>query len=414
MISFSRFTLDNGMRVIVHNDNSTPLVAMNLLYDTGSKDEDPSKTGMAHLFEHLMFCGSANIPEYDLPLQLAGGENNAFTNNDITDYYLTIPAGNIETAFWLESDRMLQPAFTQEKLDVQKNVVIEEFKQRYLNQPYGDSMHLLRALAYKVHPYRWPTIGMDISHVAGVTMEDALNFFRTFYSPRRAVLALAGNISPDKAFYLAEKWFGPVNGEIQLARNLPQEPSQNEARDTCVERDVPADALYKAWHVGRRGDSDYYTIDLLTDLLAGGDSGRLYNRLVRELRMFSEINAYITADIEPGLIIMTGKIISGTDLKEAESALNEVIDNLKDKEPAEVEMEKVKNKFESATVLSNTNIMNKALNLSVNELLGDPGLINTEVERYRAVTGRMASEAARKYLDSGSCTTLYYKSSGKK
>jgi len=245
-------------------------------------------------------------------------------------------------------------------------------------------------------------------------MADALEFFRTFYSPRRAVLALAGNINPDKAYNLAGKWFGPVNGNIQFPRDLPQEPGQNKARDLYVERNVPADALYKVWHIGRRGDSDYYTLDLLTDLLAGGDSGRLYNRLVRELRMFSEINAYITADIEPGLIIMTGKIMKGTDLKKAESALNEVIDNLKDKEPAEDEMEKVRNKFESATVLSNTNIMNKALNLSVNELLGDPGLINTEVERFRAVTGPMASAAARKYLDSGNCTTLYYKSTGRK
>ncbi|MDX9725181.1 MAG: pitrilysin family protein [Bacteroidales bacterium] len=414
MISFSRFTLANGMRVIVHYDSSTPLVAMNLLYDTGSKDEDPSKTGMAHLFEHLMFCGSANIPEYDLPLQLAGGENNAFTNNDITDYYLTVPAGNIETAFWLESDRMLQPAFTPEKLEIQKSVVIEEFRQRYLNQPYGDSMHLIRPLAYKVHPYRWPTIGMDPSHVAGVTMEDALIFFRTYYSSRRAVLALAGNISPDKAYSLAEKWFGPVNGDVLFTRDLPQEHEQNGARDLYVERNVPADALYKVWHIGRRADSDYYTLDLLTDLLAGGDSGRLYNRLVRELRMFSEINAYITADIEPGLLIMTGKIMKGTEINKAENALNEVIDNLKHLEPAEDEMEKVRNKFESATVLSNTSIMNKALNLSINELLGDPGLINTEVERFRAVTGYMVSEAAGRYLDPGNCTTLYYKSSGKK
>jgi zinc protease len=414
MINFSRFILDNGLRVIVHEDMSTPLVAMNILYDTGSKDEDPARTGMAHLFEHLMYCGSVNIPEYDLPLQLAGGENNAFTNNDITNYYLTIPSENIETGFWLESDRMLEPDFSQEKLEIQKSVVIEEFKQRYLNQPYGDVMHLLRPLAYTVHPYRWPTIGMDVSHLENIDLEHVRDFFFSHYAPDNAILALTGNITPDKAFHLAVKWFGPVPARAVRKLNLPREPVQREEKRATVERNIPSDALYKAWHMGPRNSDDYYSLDLLTDLLAGGESGRLYNRLVRGKNLFSEINAYISSDIDPGLIVLTGKLIKGTDISEAENAVNEIIKELKDCAADDYEIEKVKNKFESSTVLSNTSILNKAMNLSMFELLGDPDLINKEVENYRAVDRKMVREAAIKYLNPENCTSLFYLSSNKR
>ena len=414
MINFIRFNLENGLRVIVHEDRSTPLVAMNLLYDAGSKDEDPAMTGLAHMFEHLMYCGSANIPEYDLPLQLAGGENNAFTNNDITNYYLTIPSENIETGFWLESDRMLAPDFSQNKLDIQKSVVIEEFKQRYLNQPYGDVMLLLRPLAYKVHPYRWPTIGMEISHLENVSLDDVRNFFYSRYTPGNAILTLAGNINSDKAYELAVKWFGPIPVRVSAERKLPAEPVQTEERTLTVERSVPADALYKAWHMGSRTSDDFYSLDLLTDLLAGGESGRLYNKLVREKNLFSEINAYITSDIDPGLVILSGKLMKGTDILKAERAVNEVIEELKDTTLTVRELEKVKNKFESSTVLSNTSILNKAMNLSVYELLGDIHLVNREVEKFRSVTRKMVRDTAVRYLNPDNCTTLFYLSTSKK
>jgi predicted Zn-dependent peptidase len=410
MINFIRFSLENGLRVIVHEDRSTPLVAMNLLYNVGSKDEDPAMTGLAHMLEHLMYCGSANIPEYDLPLQLAGGENNAFTNNDITNYYLTIPSENIETGFWLESDRMLAPDFTQNKLDIQKSVVIEEFKQRYLNQPYGDAMLLLRPLTYNVHPYRWPTIGMEVSHLENVRLDDVRHFFSSRYTPGNAILTLAGNIKPEKAYELAVKWFGSIPLRVTAERRLPAEPAQTEGRSMTVERSVPADALYKAWHMGSRTSDDFYTLDLLSDLLAGGESGRLYNRLVREKNLFSEINAYITSDIDPGLVILSGKLMNGTDIMKAEKAVNEVIDELKDSSLTitDRELEKVKNKFESSTVLSNTSILNKAMNLSVYEMLGDIHLVNSETERFRAVSREMAREAAISYLNPENCTTIFY------
>lgn len=282
MIDFNKLCLNNGLRILVHEDISTPLVALSILYDVGSRDEDPEMTGMAHLFEHLMFGGSANIPEFDKPLQIAGGESNAFTNNDITNYYMTIPSRNIETGFWLESDRMLGLDFSQKNLAIQKNVIIEEFNQRYLNQPYGDVMLKLRPMAYKNHPYRWPTIGKDISHISKVTLNQVSDFFYSHYSPQNAILSITGNIKAKYAFMLAEKWFGSVEKRGIATRDLPEEPTQTEEQILTLEKDVPSDALYKAWHVGRRIDADFYTLDLLTDVLAGGESGRLYNALTRE------------------------------------------------------------------------------------------------------------------------------------
>ncbi|HUU99414.1 MAG TPA: pitrilysin family protein [Bacteroidales bacterium] len=408
MIKYSRFILDNGLRVLVHHDKSTPLVALNMLYDVGSRDEDPEMTGLAHLFEHLMFGGSINIPEFDLPLQLAGGENNAFTNNDITDYYLTLPADNIETGFWLESDRMLELDFSQRNLDIQKNVVTEEFNQRYLNQPYGDTMLLLRPLAYKVHPYRWPTIGRDFSHISKVNLDQVKDFFFSHYGPNNAILSLTGNITPDEAFIMAVKWFAHVGKRRIKKRDLSKEPEQNEERFLEINKDVPASAIYKVWHTGPRKSEDFYTLDLLTDILAGGESGRLYTKLVKEKGLFSEINAYLTSDIDPGLVILHGKLMKGIDIRYADKAINEMIDYLKSKPPDSEEMEKVKNKFESSTVLSNTNILNKAMNLSYYELLGNPDLINSEVDSYRSVTGRMVLETAEKYFISSNCSTLYY------
>jgi zinc protease len=410
MIKYKRFSLDNGLRVLVHEDKSTPLVAMNILYDVGSRDENPGMTGLAHLFEHLMFGGSLNIPEYDMPLQMVGGENNAFTNNDITNYYLTIPSENIETGFWLESDRMLELDFSQKNLDTQKNVVIEEFNQRYLNQPYGDAIIKLRPLAYKVHPYRWPTIGMDISHIENTDLEQVKKFFFSHYAPNNAILSLTGNITWDHAFNLTQKWFGPIENRKVRLRNLPVEPEQNEERRLTIEKDVPSTALYKVWHIGPRKSMDYFTLDLITDLLAGGESGRLYTKLVREKKLFSEINAYITSDIDPGLIIIHGKLMKDIDIYYAEEAVNDVIMSLYENNGIKNEMEKVKNKFESSTVFSSTSILNKAISLSFYELLGNPELINQEVDAYRKVSQEMVNEAARKYLIPSNCSTIYYKS----
>jgi predicted Zn-dependent peptidase len=413
MIEYKKFTLENGLRVLVHEDRSTPLIAMNILYDVGSRDEDPSLTGLAHLFEHLMFGGSVNIPDFDTPLQLVGGENNAFTNNDITNYYLTIPSENIETGFWLESDRMLELDFSQKNLDTQKSVVTEEFNQRYLNQPYGDASLKIRPLAYKVHPYRWPTIGMDMDHIKNADIRQVKQFFFSHYAPNNAILALTGNINYDHAYNLTQKWFGPIEKRAVQTRNIPAEPEQTEERILTLENDVPSTALYKVWHIGARGKDDFYTLDLITDLLAGGESGRLHTRLVREKKLFSEINAYITADIDPGLIFIQGKLMKGVDIHHANKSVNEVIMSLLDKNGINEEIEKVKNKFESSTVFSNTSILNKAANLSFFELLGTPGLINNEVEEYRKVDHIMISKAIERYFISSNCSTLNYLSTRK-
>jgi predicted Zn-dependent peptidase len=361
-----------------------------------------------------MFGGSINIPDYDLPLQMTGADNNAFTNNDITNYYLTVPSENIETGFWLESDRMLELNFSQKNLDNQKNVVIEEFKQRYLNQPYGDAILNLRPLAYKVHPYRWSTIGIDISHIGNVSLDQIKAFFFAHYAPNNAILCLAGNIDEGKVIELSKKWFGPIERRSIAKRNLPTEPVQTEERKTTVEKDVPYNALYRVWHTDARLSPHFQTLDLLTDILSGGESGRLHNRLVREKKLFSEINAYITSDIDPGLVILHGNLMRGISFDQAENEIEEVIEGLK--RPGGIpdeEMEKVKNKFESSTVFSNTNVLNKAISLSFFELLGRTEMINTEVETYRKVTSEMVEDAARKYLVRSNCSTLYYKSTRK-
>jgi len=413
MINYKRFELENGLKFLIHEDKSTPLVAMNILYNVGSRDEDPDSTGLAHLFEHLMFGGSLNIPEYDMPLQMAGGENNAFTNNDITNYYLTIPAQNIETAFWLESDRMLELDFSQKNLDTQKSVVIEEFNQRYLNQPYGDAILRLRPAAYKVHPYRWPTIGRDITHISETDLDQIRKFFFSNYAPNNAIIALTGNIDYNLAYDLAQKWFGPIGKRKIKSRNLPVEPEQTEERIVVMEKDVPAIAVYKTWHMGSRKDPEFYTLDLITDLLSGGESGRLNTRLVRERKLFSEINAYITSDIDPGLLMIHGRLMKDVDIHEADQAIVEVVNSLFDKGQFDGEMEKVKNRYESSTVFSNTSILNKAMNLAYYELLGNADLINRQIENFRKVNHEMVTDTARKIFIPSNCTTLYYKSTRK-
>jgi zinc protease len=408
MISFERFQLKNGLRVIVHSDFSTPLVAMNVLYDVGARDENPEKTGFAHLFEHLMFGGSGNIPCYDEPLERVGGENNAFTSNDITNYYVTIPKINLETAFWLESDRMLNLAFSEKSLQVQRNVVIEEFRQTHLNQPFGDAWLLLRPLAYNVHPYRWSTIGAGIEHIANAVMDDVKDFYRRFYNPDNAILSIAGPVRTNEIKELCEKWFGDIPAGPPHIRQLPEEPPQNEVRTLHAERDVPCSAIYKTWHIPGRLSQNYYTADLLSDILSAGQSSRLYIELVKKRRLFSDINAYITGNFDPGLFVVSGKILNGVSIETAEDAIDQVMLELQNTPANGRELQKVKNRIESMLVFTEMKVLDKSLNLSVYELLGDAGMINRETERYNAVSPENIMEFARQFLVHTNSSTLYY------
>ena len=409
MIEIEKFCLENGLRVIVHNDNSSPIVSFNLLYNVGSKDEDPDQTGFAHLFEHLMFGGSINIPSFDEPLERTGGENNAFTNNDFTNYYITIPKENLETAFWLESDRMLSLAFSKKSLDVQKNVVVEEFNQRYLNQPYGDVWLLLRPLVYKVHPYKWPTIGISPEHIKKATLGHVKDFFFKHYAPNNAILSVAGPIVKSEVEELSKKWFSEIEKRPVPARNMPIEPPQTEARFLEVERDVPFDSIYKVYHMCSRNNEDFYAADLISDLLSNGKSSRLYQKLVKERNLFSDINAYITGDIDEGLFVVTGRLYKNSSYTDAESAIQEQLEYVKHQTIDNYEMEKVKNKFESNFKFGESNVLDKAMNLAFYELLGKAENINLEVDKYREVSTDKVKEVASKIFSSQNCSTLYYK-----
>jgi predicted Zn-dependent peptidase len=409
MIHFDRHVLSNGLRLLHHQDLSTPMVAINIAYNVGSKDEHPEKTGFAHLFEHLMFGGSIHIPEYDTPAQKAGAEYNAWTNDDVTCYYITLPIRNVETAFWLESDRMLSLSFSEKSLNVQKQVVIEEFKERSLNQPYGDVNHLMRSLAYKVHPYRWPTIGKEIAHIEQATLSDVEDFFFRYYAPNNAVLSVTGNISQDETLRLAEKWFAPIDRRNVVKQALPAEPQQTAPRLLQVKRAVPADAIYKAYHICGRAEANHSACDMLSDVLAHGNSARLYRRLVVEQRLFSEINAFVSAGTDPGLLYISGKPAPGVSLKKADNAIRKELQKLCTDRIEERELEKVKNKFESNDLFSNINYQHKATNLALFELLGDASLINREVEGYRAVTAEQLRATAEKVFDEKNASTIYYR-----
>ena len=408
MIEFKKHVLANGLKLLVHEDHTVPMAILNVLYDVGAKDENPDQTGFAHLFEHLMFGGSINIPTYDEPLQNVGGENNAFTSNDITNYYIQVPSVNLETAFWLESDRMLSLAFSEKSLEVQKNVVVEEFKQRYLNQPYGDVWLKLRPLAYKVHPYQWATIGKEVSHIENAEMNDVKNFFKKHYNPQNAILVVAGDVSFEKALALTEKWFGSIDAGEKYIRNLPVEPQQNEERFLEHYADVPNDSIYKAFHVNDRRSNDYYIADIISDVLSRGESSRLYQKLVKEDKVFSEINAYITGDIEKGLFIVEGKPSKGVTLQQADEAIWTVLNDLKTNLLPERELNKIFNKLESSTVFGEMNLLNRAMNIAYFELLGDANELNTEIEKYRAVTNADISNYAEKVFTKENCSSLFY------
>ena len=414
MIKFDKFELENGLKVIVHQDETTPIVAINLVYNVGARDESADKTGFAHLFEHLMFGGSVNIPNYDAPLQRVGGENNAFTNNDITNYYITLPKENMETGFWLESDRMLSLAFSDKSLDVQRNVVIEEFKQNYLNQPYGDVYLLLRPLAYKNHPYQWATIGKEISHIENATQEDVRNFFFSHYAPNNAVLSVVGNVTVDEIKPLVEKYFGDIESRKITKRILPKEPAQTEARSLTVKRDVPNDALYMAYHMCNRLDAKYYATDLISDILSNGDSSRLYRKLVKEDKLFLELNAYILGSNDEGLFIISGKPNKGVDIKVAEKAIKDELNLLIEKGVEENELQKLKNKVEATLIFSQMSILNKAMNLGISEIVNDANDVNTETDKYLAVNTNDIQTIAKELFIEENCSTLYYLSETKK
>ena len=408
MIQFDRFTLDNGLKVLVHQDTSTPMAVVNVLYNVGSKDENPHKTGFAHLFEHLMFGGSVNIPDYDEPLQRAGGENNAYTTNDLTNYYCQLPAENIENAFWLESDRMLSLAFSEKSLEVQRKVVCEEFKEHYINKPYGDAWHKMRKLAYTQHPYQWMTIGASLEHVEQATMQEVKDFFFQFYRPNNAILVVTGNVTTEQVKALAEKWFGPIEAGKPYHRNLPVEPRQEKNKSLDVRADVPMDMLMMTWHMGGRFDASYHATDLITEVLGGGASARLYEELIKKKQIFSSIDCYHFGTIDPGLLVIEGKLVKGISMSVAEKAVLDEVAKLTNELLEEKEVQKVINKTESIICFEDMSIMNRAHSLAFYELLGDAQLMNTELEKYQAVTPAIIQATAQAIFTEQNRNTLYY------
>jgi zinc protease len=408
MVKFNRFTLDNGLRVLVHEDNTTPMAVLNILYDVGARDEDPGQTGFAHLFEHLMFGGSVNIPSYDEPLQRVGGENNAFTSNDITNYYITLPSANLETAFWLESDRMLSLAFSEKSLEVQRNVVIEEFKQRYLNQPYGDVWLKLRPLVYKKHPYQWATIGKEIKHVEDAQIEDVKAFFKKHYSPQNAIMVVGGNVKTEDIKQLSEKWFGSIPAGEKYHRNLPQEPEQHEERRSTVTAKVPLNDVYIAFQMGARLDKSYYAAELISDILSRGNSSRLYRNLVKEKPLFSEVHAYMSGSLDKGMFVFEGKPLENVSTEAAEAAIWEELERIKTELIPADELTKVKNKIESTMIFSEMALLDKAMNLASFELLGDANLLNKETEKYLAVTAEEIKTLSNEMFRKDNSSTLIY------
>ncbi len=414
MIRFERHTLANGLRVIAHRDEGTPMVTTNLLYDVGARDEAPDATGFAHLFEHLMFGGTADVPLFDQPVMMAGGENNAFTNNDLTNYYITLPANNIETALWLEADRMRGLDLSEERLENQKSVVTEEFRQRYLNQPYGDLLLLLRPLAYRIHPYRWPTIGMEISHIERASRERAKQFYDRHYKPSNAVLSIAGNIDPGKAFALAEKWFGHLPAGEPPLRNLPAEPVQEERREMTVYRPVPAAHLLIAFHMGNRTSRDFYVLDLMTDILAGCNSARFPSVLVRQKELFTEADIYLSGETDPGLVIFSGRLKNGVETAEAEKYVWHELQRMADEPVTPAELDKARNRYESHRLMSYVNLPGMAFSLAYHELLGDADDINRENERYMSVTADEITATAAGTFRPENGSVIHYLPAGKR
>ena len=378
------------------------------MYDVGAKDENPQKTGFAHLFEHLMFGGSIHIPNYDEPLQLAGGEDNAYTTNDLTNYYCQLPAENIETAFWLESDRMLSLAFSEKSLEVQRKVVCEEFKENYINKPYGDVWFKMRELAYTIHPYKWQTIGKELSHVENAKIEDVKAFFYKHYRPVNAILVVAGNVNLQQIKELSEKWFGSIPAGDKYKRTLPAEPRQTTARKLEIKSKVPLDALYKCWHMDARLDKGYYAAELITELLSGGGSSRLYQSLVKEKQLFINIECYHFSSTDAGLMVIEGKLVKGVKMETADAAIEEELEKLRQQTIPDKELQKAKNKTEAALAFEDMSVMNRANSLAFYELLGNANLINEELGRYQELSVEDIRNHTNKIFDINNSNTIYY------
>ena len=406
MIEFERYTLKNGLKVLLHHDKTTPMVVVNTLYDVGARDELEDKTGFAHLFEHLMFGGSLHVKDFDQELQKAGGESNAFTSNDITNYYEIIPAINIETALWLESDRMLSLAFTDKSLEVQRSVVIEEFKQRYLNQPYGDVWLELRPLAYLKHPYRWATIGKDISHIEEAEMSDVKKFFKKFYCPSNAILCVSGNFDSGTIKDLIEKYYGTIPGGKKPARLLPLEPTQEEFREKSIQRDVSADAFYYAFHMSERKNIGYYIADLLSDAIGKDQSSLLNIALKKEQSLVSEINAFITGSLDHGLFLITGKLLEGVDFATLDNALWRELEKIKVEGFTDRKLNSLKNKLSTAKAFQEQGLLNKSISLCMFELLGDANGINEEIQIYNGIENTDVLNFANSILKRENCSLL--------
>ncbi len=409
MIQFEKFTLSNGLKVIFHKDPTTPLAVINTLFDVGARDESPDKTGFAHLFEHLMFGGSVNIEDFDAPLQNAGGESNAFTSNDITNYYNIIPAQNIETALWLESDRLLSLAFTEKSLETQRSVVIEEFKQRYLNQPYGDVWLELRPLAYTTHPYQWATIGKEIKHIEDASMEDVKSFFYKHYTPSNAIVCIAGNFELDFVKQIMEKWYGDIPSGIKPARILPLEPKQEIFKEKTIESKVPSNAFYYAFKMAEKKSFEYYVTDLLSDALGRDKSSRLYITLQKELKLVTEINCYITGSLDNGLLIIEGKIAPGETFEKIDTEIWKVLEELKHNLLSDSDLERIKNKISTAKEFQEQGLLNRAMNLCLFELLGDANGINEEATLYESITATHIHTIANEILTTNNCSLLKIK-----
>lgn len=413
MITYKKKVLKSGITALVNYDAATTLAAVNIIYKVGAKNENPEKTGFAHLFEHLMFGGSLNVPEFDTPIQMAAGENNAFTNNDYTDYYVVIPSVNIETALWVESDRMKSLNINSDTLELQKKVVVEEYNQRYLNKPYGDVWLLLRPLVYKEHPYRWATIGITPEHIKSATLQDVQEFYDRFYKPSNAIIAISSNIEQERAFELLEKWFGDIEGGETSENIIPEEPQQLVLNRLEVERDVPSSLIYIAYRMDKRVSYEFHVCDLISDILSNGSSSRMFQNLVKERALFASVNAYITGDVDKGLFIVTGHVCDGVDLKVAEEALLSELESVKQQRVSDYELQKVKNKFEVNTTFGEINVMNKAMNLCFYEMLGDIDLVNREIDVYKEITAEDIMSYATKLFVPENSSTLIYKATQK-
>jgi len=408
VILYNTFNLDNGLRVIHHLDKSKSATVLNVLYNVGARDENPKRTGFAHLFEHLMFGGSENIPSFDVALQKAGGTNNAFTSNDLTNYYIEIPAENIETAFWLESDRMKQLAFSEASLSVQKGVVVEEFKQRYLNQPYGKAYMHIRENAYQTHPYRWATIGKEIAHIEDATLEDVKSFFYQFYNPNNAILCIAGNIELEQVKHLSKKWFGPIPKGDRNKNIYPTEPKQTKEKRYEAKQENAQQAIYMAFHKASKKDKTHYAADLLSDLLANGKTSFLYSKLVEQQALFTTLSVYVGDDLDPGLLYIIGMIDNDKDLEEAEIALWREIEKFKSQFADEKELQRKKNKLITAKTYQETNILNKAMALCMAENEGNIEDVNKVNKYYNSVSMNEIKQLSNNILIKDNCTTILY------